>query len=180
MAKVFSSEAWDEFSTGIVNLKEKINDIIDGTQVVAKSTNADKATSATKATNATSATYATTAKKAESSNSASTATVDSKGQAITGYIKDFSINGKTITITKGDGTTAPYTTQDTNTTYSYFEGATADSASEPGLVPRVPAGVTDLFLKSDGAWSTPSMATSATKATSATVASTAVYAEKAS
>ena len=27
--KVFTSESWDEFSTGIVNLKEKINDVID-------------------------------------------------------------------------------------------------------------------------------------------------------
>ena len=41
---------------------------------------------------------------------------DSAGQQInTTYIKGLSINGKTITYTKGDGTTGTITTQDTNT-----------------------------------------------------------------
>lgn len=38
--KIFTSESWDGFSTGISNLKTKINNIINGTQVVAKATNA--------------------------------------------------------------------------------------------------------------------------------------------
>ena len=44
---------------------------------------------------------------------------DSREQVIDStYIKGLSANGRTITITKGDGTTSTITTQDTNTTYS--------------------------------------------------------------
>ena len=47
------------------------------------------------------------------------ATQDSAGQQInTTYIKGLSVSGKTITYTKGDGSTGTITTQDTNTTYS--------------------------------------------------------------
>ena len=54
---------------------------------------------------------------------ATKATQDSAGQQInTTYIKGLSINGKTITYTKGDGTTETITTQDTNTTYSAGTG----------------------------------------------------------
>lgn len=60
--------------------------------------------------------------KATLSGNASTATKatqDSAGQQInTTYIKGLSVSGKTITYTKGDGTTGTITTQDTNTTYS--------------------------------------------------------------
>ena len=50
---------------------------------------------------------------------ATKATQDSAGQQInTTYIKGLSVSGKTITYTKGDGTTGTITTQDTNTTYS--------------------------------------------------------------
>ncbi len=50
---------------------------------------------------------------------ATKATKDSAGQQInTTYIKGLSVSGKTITYTKGDGTTGTLTTQDTNTTYS--------------------------------------------------------------
>ena len=49
---------------------------------------------------------------------ATKATQDSAGQQInTTYIKGLSVSGKTITYTKGDGTTGTITTQDTNTTY---------------------------------------------------------------
>ena len=52
-------------------------------------------------------------------NTATKATQDSAGQQInTTYIKGLSVSGKTITYTKGDGTTGTITTQDTNTTYS--------------------------------------------------------------
>ena len=54
---------------------------------------------------------------------ATKATQDGAGQQInTTYIKGLSINGKTITYTKGDGTTGTITTQDTNTTYSAGAG----------------------------------------------------------
>lgn len=54
---------------------------------------------------------------------ATKATQDSAGQQInTTYIKGLSINGKTITYTKGDGTTGTIATQDTNTTYSAGTG----------------------------------------------------------
>lgn len=44
---------------------------------------------------------------------------DSREQVIDStYIKSLSVNGRTITITKGDGTTSTITTQDTNTTYN--------------------------------------------------------------
>ena len=60
--------------------------------------------------------------KATLSGNASTATKatqDSAGQQInTTYIKGLSVSGKTITYTKGDGSTGTITTQDTNTTYS--------------------------------------------------------------
>ena len=55
---------------------------------------------------------------ANSAGSASKATQDSAGQQINKtYIKNLSISGKTITYTKGDGTTGTIITQDTNTTY---------------------------------------------------------------
>ena len=56
---------------------------------------------------------------ANSAGSASNATQDSAGQQINKtYIKNLSISGKTITYTKGDGTTGTIVTQDTNTTYN--------------------------------------------------------------
>lgn len=55
---------------------------------------------------------------------------DSAGQQInTTYIKGLSVNGKTITYTKGDGTTGTITTQDTNTTYN-FSGTTFYSGNQ--------------------------------------------------
>ena len=54
--------------------------------------------------------------QANTANSATKATQDSAGQQInTTYIKGLSVNGKTITYTKGDGSTGTITTQDTNT-----------------------------------------------------------------
>lgn len=54
---------------------------------------------------------------------ANRAIYDVVGQRInTTYIKDLSISGKTITYTKGNGTTGTITTQDNNTTYSAGTG----------------------------------------------------------
>ena len=83
---------------------------------------ADTAKSATKATNADKATHASTA------DSATKATQDSAGQQINStYIKSLSVNGRTITYTKGNGSTGTITTQDTNTTYSKLSQFTNDS-----------------------------------------------------
>lgn len=83
---------------------------------------ADTAKSATTATNADKATHASTA------DSATKATQDSEGQQINStYIKSLSVNGRTITYTKGNGSTGTITTQDTNTTYSKLSQFTNDS-----------------------------------------------------
>lgn len=56
---------------------------------------------------------------------ATKATQDSAGQQInTTYIKGLSVNGRTITYTKGDGTTGTITTQDSNTTYGVATSST--------------------------------------------------------
>ena len=70
--------------------------------------------------NAATATSATTAASCTGNAATATkATQDSAGQQInTTYIKGLSVSGKTITYTKGDGTTGTITTQDTNTTYN--------------------------------------------------------------
>ncbi len=93
-----------------------------------------------------------TADKDKSVKAATSATNDSKSQAITSYIRGLSISGRTITVTKGDGTTSTLTTQDNNTTYNDVVGATADAAGTHGLVPAPAKGVTTQYLKSTGAW----------------------------
>lgn len=89
-------------------------------------------------------------------SAATKATQDSAGQQINKtYIKGLSVNGKTITYTKGDGTTGTITTQDTNTTYSNMTAATASAAGKAGLVPAPAAGKQASFLRGDGTWATP-------------------------
>ncbi len=81
--------------------------------------NADHATSAGSATTATNATHATSADSATNSASATKASQNASGHALADTIvKAIAINGRTITVTKLDGTTYALTTQDTNTTYS--------------------------------------------------------------
>lgn len=70
-------------------------------------------------------------------------------------IKDLSIDGKTITYTKTDGTTGTLTTQDTNTTYSVMAGATASADGKSGLVPQPTKGNQGKFLRGDGVWAVP-------------------------
>ncbi len=117
-------------------------------------TYATSAGSASKATSATSATYATTASKA------GTATVDSGGLNINqNYIKGLSVSGKVITYTKGNGTTGSITTQDTNTTYSNYKGATTAASGTAGLVPAATTATRTSFLRGDGTWAVPSNTT---------------------
>ena len=97
--------------------------------------------------------YATSA---GSAGSAGSATNDSKKQAITGYIRGLSVSGRTVTYTRGDGTTGSITTQDTNTTYGNMTGATANAAGKAGLVPAPAAGTQgSKYLRADGTWQTP-------------------------
>lgn len=128
--------------------------------------------SASKATSATSATYSSTATysknagtsnyatKAGSANSASTATVDSAGNNINEtYLKSASVSGKVVTFTKGNGSTFSIATQDTNTTYSNYKGATTASSGTAGLVPAATTATRTAFLRGDGTWSTPTNTT---------------------
>lgn len=95
-----------------------------------------KATSATNATNATKATQ------------------DSAGQTInTTYVKSVTASGRTVTVTKGNGTISTFTTQDT--TYGNMSGATTSAAGRAGLVPAPATGANNRYLRSDGTWAVP-------------------------
>lgn len=80
---------------------------------------------------------------------------DKNGKDLTSYVTGLSVNGRTITFTKGDGTSGTIQTQDTNTTYSAFKGATSSAAGGTGLVPAPAQGDQAKFLKADGTWQTP-------------------------
>ena len=94
-------------------------------------------------------------KYATSAGSATKATNDAKDQAITSYIRGLSVNGQTITFIKGDGVTGTIKTQDTNTTYGTFKGATTSIAGSTGLVIAPVAGNANRYLRSDGTWAVP-------------------------
>ena len=60
------------------------------------------------------------AASAGTASTATKATQDSSGQQINStYIKNLSVSGRTVTYTRGDGTTGTITTQDTNTNTTY-------------------------------------------------------------
>jgi len=83
---------------------------------------------------ATSAGSAGSATKASTADSATKATRDSAGNNINAtYIKNLSVNGRTITFTKGDGTTGTIVTQDTNTTYGALTNDEIDAAFKAAL-----------------------------------------------
>lgn len=66
--------------------------------------------------------------KQNASNTSMAVTPHAVAQQInTTCIKSLSVNGRTITYTRGDGTTGTITTQDTNTTYSKVSQFTNDS-----------------------------------------------------
>lgn len=81
---------------------------------------------------------------------ASKATADKNGKEITEYLSALSVNGTTITYTKGDGTTGTIDTQDTQ--YVDFTGATSNAAGTHGLVPAPKAGDQSKVLTGDGKW----------------------------
>lgn len=108
--------AWSAISKGTVGLGN-----VDNT--------ADSAKSVKYATSAGSASTAASATKASTADSATKATQDSAGQQInTTYIKGLSVSGRTVTYTRGDGTTGTITTQDTNTTYNALTNDEIDAA----------------------------------------------------
>ena len=91
----YSNSAWSTWTA-----------LVRTTDTIAKATNATNSTNATNATNATKATQ------------------DSSGQIInTTYVKSVAASGRTVTVTKGNGTTSTFTTQDT--TYSAATQSTA-------------------------------------------------------
>ena len=66
--------------------------------------------------------------KQNASNTSMAVTPHAVAQQVnTTCIKSLSVNGRTITYTRGDGTTGTITTQDTNTTYSKLSQFTNDS-----------------------------------------------------
>lgn len=98
----------------------------------------------------------TIAKAASATNAtnATKATQDSAGQTInTTYVKSVTASGRTVTVTKGNGTTSQFTTQDT--TYSSMNGATSSAAGTSGLVPAPAQGASNRYLRSDGTWQVP-------------------------
>lgn len=105
--------AWAAISKGTVGLGN-VDNTADSAKSVKYATSAGSAGSATKASTA---------------DSATKATQDSAGNNINAtYIKNLSVNGRTITFTKGDGTTGTIVTQDTNTTYGALTNDEIDAA----------------------------------------------------
>lgn len=85
---------------------------------------------------------------------ANAATNDSVGQNIAStYVKSVTASGRTVTVTKGNGTASTFTTQDT--TYGNMSGATTSAAGKAGLVPAPATGANNRYLRSDGAWAVP-------------------------
>ncbi len=156
------------------------------TASAAYATNAGTATEATHAVNADSATYATnagtavhasTADYATNAGTAVSATKDSAGQNInTTYIKGLSVDGRTITYTKGDGSTTSFQTQDNNTTYTNMGNASSAAAGTAGLVPAPAKGQQNYVLTGSGWKAKAPNATNADSATYATNAGTATEA----
>ena len=80
---------------------------------------------------------------------------DKNGKDLTSYVTGLSVDGRTVTYTKGDGTSGTIQTQDTDTKYSAFKGATSSAAGGSGLVPAPTAGQQARYLRGDGTWQTP-------------------------
>lgn len=85
---------------------------------------------------------------------ANAATNDSTGQNIAStYVKELTVDGRTITVKRGNNTTYTFQTQDT--TYGNMSGATTSAAGRAGLVPAPTQGASNRYLRSDGTWQVP-------------------------
>lgn len=94
------------------------------------------------------------ASNADTASSATKATQDSAGQQINAtYVKSVTASGRTVTVTKGNGTSSTFQTQDT--TYQTMKGATSSATGSSGLVPAPAKGAGTRYLRSDGTWQTP-------------------------
>ncbi len=82
---------------------------------------------------------------------------DKNGKDISSYVSGLSVSGRTVTFSKGDGTSGTITTQDT--TYSVFKAATSSAAGGTGLVPAPGTGKQNQYLRGDGTWATPTNTT---------------------
>lgn len=79
---------------------------------------------------------------------------DSTGQNIAStYVKELTVDGRTITVKRGNNTTYTFQTQDT--TYRNMSGATTSAAGTSGLVPAPATGANNRYLRSDGTWAVP-------------------------
>lgn len=119
----------------------KINGVLfNGTQNITITAAANGGTSASCSGNAASATKATQ---------------DSRGQQIDStYIKGLSVSGRTVTYTRGNGTTGSFQTQDTNTTYTLASlGGAPKPKAAAGVGQWVYIQATNSFsLPSGGTW----------------------------
>lgn len=87
---------------------------------------------------------------------ANAATNDSTGQNIAStYVKELTVDGRTIKVKRGNNMTYTFQTQDTNTTYGNMHGATSSAAGTSGLVPAPAQGASNRYLRSDGTWQVP-------------------------
>lgn len=82
---------------------------------------------------------------------------DKNGKDITTYLTGLSVSGKTITYTRGNGTSGTISTQDT--TYSTFKAASSSAAGGSGLVPAPGTGANTKFLRGDATWAVPTNTT---------------------
>lgn len=82
---------------------------------------------------------------------------DKNGKDITTYLTGLSVSGKTITFSKGDGTSGTINTQDT--TYTTFKAASSSAAGGSGLVPAPGTGANTKFLRGDATWAVPTNTT---------------------
>lgn len=85
---------------------------------------------------------------------ANKATSDSLDQNIAStYVKELTVNGRIITVKRGNNSTYTFNTQDT--TYENMSGATTSAAGRAGLVPAPATGANNRYLRSDGTWDVP-------------------------
>lgn len=75
---------------------------------------------------------------------------DKNNKDITTYVASVTNEGRTITVTLGDGTKTSFTT--TDTTYNVMVGASTSNAGQSGLVPSPKAGDNEAILFGNGVW----------------------------
>ncbi len=105
--------------------------------------------------NTASAAYATkagTATRADTATYATNAGTATYAQNIPAqaYVSTATVSGKTITFTRGDGSTFSFQTQDNNTTYGAMTAATTSTDGAAGLVPKPTSSAYNYVLSGHG------------------------------